>query len=72
MTDELSAAMVAARKRGLQQDLRNLAARIRADAADMPASPDFHAGVDWTLLWIENTATSLTADLAAEDPPHDR
>ncbi|MGW3644131.1 hypothetical protein [Streptomyces sp. NPDC005143] len=40
---------------------RVLAGRIRAAAAARPGrSSEFDAGVDWAVLWIENTADSLT------------
>ncbi|MFC5639641.1 hypothetical protein [Streptomyces bullii] len=53
----------AIRKR-LQSELRSLAARIRADVKGQPAGadPGWRAGVEWTLLWVENTATQLTQD----------
>ncbi|WP_434598059.1 hypothetical protein [Streptomyces sp. A5-4] len=55
-------AMDAARRQGLQKDLRALAANIRADAQDRynSSEPGWQAGVEWTLLWIENTASQLT------------
>lgn len=51
----------AMRKR-LQKELRSLAARIRADAQGQyaGAEPGWRSGVEWTLLWIENTASQLT------------
>ncbi|MET9518258.1 hypothetical protein [Streptomyces sp. NPDC002994] len=44
------------------KDLRTLTARIRADAEGRYAStePGWQAGVEWTLRWIENTASQLT------------
>lgn len=41
-----------------------LAANIRADAEGRYDSvePGWQAGVEWTLLWIENTASQLTKD----------
>ncbi|MET8277130.1 hypothetical protein AB0P40_33040 [Streptomyces sp. NPDC079189] len=54
-------ALIAAQQQGLQRDLRVLAGRIRAAAAARPGrSSEFDAGVDWAVLWIENTADSLT------------
>ncbi|MFE9399873.1 hypothetical protein [Streptomyces flavidovirens] len=51
-----------ARRQSLQKDLRTLAARIRADAEGRYAStePGWQAGAEWTLQWIENTASQLT------------
>ncbi|GGW87115.1 hypothetical protein GCM10010320_80830 [Streptomyces caelestis] len=48
--------------RDSQRELRSPAARIRADAEGRYASaePGWQAGVEWTLLWIENTASQLT------------
>ncbi|MFF9627254.1 hypothetical protein [Streptomyces griseosporeus] len=45
----------------LQRELRRLAVRVRADAQhqEAGAQPGWRAGVEWTLLWIENTATQL-------------
>jgi hypothetical protein len=45
-----------------QRELRSLAARIRADAEGryVGAEPGWQAGVEWTLPWIENTASQLT------------
>ncbi|MEU1663882.1 hypothetical protein ABZ547_09720 [Streptomyces sparsogenes] len=42
--------------------MRALAANIRADAEGRydSAEPGWRAGVEWTLLWIENTAARLT------------
>ncbi|MEU3071639.1 hypothetical protein ABZ712_32895 [Streptomyces sp. NPDC006906] len=39
-----------------------LAANIRADAEGRydSAEPGWRAGVEWALLWIENTAGQLT------------
>ncbi|MFJ2264419.1 hypothetical protein ACIOKD_40120 [Streptomyces sp. NPDC087844] len=49
-------------REGLQKDLHTLAANIRADAEGRydGAEPGWQAGVEWTLLWIENTASQLT------------
>jgi hypothetical protein len=54
--------MDTARRQGLQTDLRTLAAKIRADAEGRydGAEPGWRSGVEWTLLWIENTASQLT------------
>ncbi|MGW7086594.1 hypothetical protein ACWGH2_24270 [Streptomyces sp. NPDC054871] len=62
ITDELRQAMDTAKRRGLQKDLRALIANIRADAETRyaGAEPGWQAGVEWTLLWIENTASQLT------------
>ncbi|MEU3550643.1 hypothetical protein [Streptomyces longwoodensis] len=62
ITDEMIQAMHTARRQGLQKDLRTLAANIRADAEGRydSADPGWQAGVEWTLLWIENTAAQLT------------
>jgi hypothetical protein len=62
ITDEMRQAMDTARRQGLQKDLRTLAANIRADAEGRytGAEPGWQAGVEWTLLWIENTASQLT------------
>ncbi|MFH8886731.1 hypothetical protein [Streptomyces californicus] len=51
----------AAKRQGLQKDLRALAANIRADAEGRydSAEPGWRASVEWTLLWIENTAAQL-------------
>ncbi|MGW8066823.1 hypothetical protein ACVV2G_32235 [Streptomyces ziwulingensis] len=51
-----------ARRQGLQKDLRTLAANIRTDAETRydEADPGWQAGVEWALLWIENTASRLT------------
>ena len=64
ITDEMRQAMDAAKRQGLQKDLRALAANIRADAEGRYDSvePGWQAGVEWTLLWIENTAGQLTKD----------
>lgn len=60
--DEMRQAMDTARRQGLQKDLRTLAANIRADAEGRyaGAEPEWRAGVERTLLWIENTAGQLT------------
>jgi hypothetical protein len=62
ITDEMIQAMDTAKRQGLQKDLRTLAANIRADAEGLydSAAPGWRAGVEWTLLWIENTAAQLT------------
>lgn len=61
VTPEMRAALDAARRQALQADLLVLADQIRtASAGRSGASPDFRAGVDWTLRWIENTANGLT------------
>ncbi|MFF3343653.1 hypothetical protein [Streptomyces flavidovirens] len=62
ITDEMRQAIDTARRQSLQKDLRTLAARIRADAEGRYAStePGWQAGVEWTLRWIENTASQLT------------
>ncbi|MEV6131913.1 hypothetical protein AB0M05_34870 [Streptomyces violaceusniger] len=64
ITDEMRQAMDTARRQGLQKGLRALAANIRADAEDQyaDAEPGWQAGVEWTLLWIENTASQLTEE----------
>ncbi|MFI5654663.1 hypothetical protein ACIA71_25925 [Streptomyces anulatus] len=56
--------MDTAKRHALQKDLRALAADIRADAEGRydSAEPGWQAGVEWTLLWIENTASQLTKD----------
>ncbi|MGA5566636.1 hypothetical protein ACPCUV_36465 [Streptomyces platensis] len=62
ITDEMRQAMDTARRQGLQKDLRTLAANIRAAAEGRyaDAEPGWQTGVEWTLLWIENTASQLT------------
>ncbi|MEU7330168.1 MULTISPECIES: hypothetical protein [Streptomyces] len=42
--------------------MRALAASIRADAEGRydSAEPGWRAGVEWALLWIENTGGQLT------------
>lgn len=57
-TEEMEQAMDAAKRQALQSDLRALATRLRAEAPDR--SPDFNAGIDWAVLWLENTATTIT------------
>ncbi|MEW1552018.1 hypothetical protein [Streptomyces tsukubensis] len=54
-------ALVTAKRLGLQKDLRALAVNIRADAEGRydSAEPGWRAGVEWALLWIENTAGQL-------------
>lgn len=56
--DDMVDALRVARAQGLQNDLLVLAQRLRAEAPDQ--SPDFNAGIDWALLWLENTARQLT------------
>ncbi|MGA4863690.1 hypothetical protein ACPB9J_13695 [Streptomyces lavendulocolor] len=60
--DEMIQATDTAKQQGLQKDLRALAANIRADAEGRydSAEPGRRAGVEWTLLWIENTTAQLT------------
>ncbi|MFD8731963.1 hypothetical protein [Streptomyces sp. NPDC059611] len=62
ITDEMIQALDTAKRQALQKDLRALAANIRADAEGRYASaePGWQSGVEWTLLWIENTAGQLT------------
>ncbi|CAL9278793.1 hypothetical protein [Streptomyces sp. SudanB66_2053] len=62
ITDEMIQAMDTAKRQGLQKGLRALAANIRADAEGRydSAEPRWRSGVEWTLLWIENTASQLT------------
>ncbi|WP_189958689.1 hypothetical protein [Streptomyces alanosinicus] len=64
ITDEMRQAADTARRQGLQMDLRTLAASIHADAEGRyaDAEPGWQAGVEWALLWIENTASQLTED----------
>ncbi|WP_329125993.1 hypothetical protein [Streptomyces sp. NBC_01353] len=50
--------MVEAKRLGLQSDLRVLAQRLRAEAPSQSAG--FDAGINWAVLWLENTATGLT------------
>ncbi|MEU0403299.1 hypothetical protein ABZ318_24315 [Streptomyces sp. NPDC006197] len=61
ITDDMIQAMETAKRQGLQKDLRALAAHIRANAQGRHdgAKPGWRAGVEWTLLWIENTAAQL-------------
>lgn len=68
ITDEMIQAMDAAKRQGLQKDLRALAANIRADAEGRydSAEPGWRSGVEWTLLWIENTASQLTQSGGAD------
>ncbi|MEU5090612.1 hypothetical protein [Streptomyces sp. NPDC021356] len=56
ITDEMIQAMDTAKRQCLQKDLRALAADIRADAEGRyaGAEPGWRAGVELTLLWIEN------------------
>lgn len=56
--DDLVQKMREAQAVGLQTDLRNLAERIRQ--ANPDRSAEFSDGVDWVLLYIENTANGLT------------
>jgi hypothetical protein len=62
ITDEMRQAMDTALRHRFQNELRALAANIRADAEGRyaGAEPGWQAGVEWTLLWIENTASQLT------------
>ncbi|MFJ2060284.1 hypothetical protein ACIOMM_30700 [Streptomyces sp. NPDC087908] len=62
MTDEMQQAMETAKRQGLQKDLRALAASIRVAAEGRydDADTGWRSGVEWTLLWIENTASQLT------------
>ncbi|MFB6514099.1 hypothetical protein ACFCW4_33075 [Streptomyces virginiae] len=62
VTDEMRQAADNARRQGLQTDLRVLAARIRADAEGRYAgeSAGWQAGVEWTLLYMENIAGGST------------
>ncbi|MEU3464653.1 hypothetical protein ABZ721_32470 [Streptomyces sp. NPDC006733] len=62
ITDDMVQAMDTAKRQGLQKDLRALAANIRADAEGRydSAAPGWQAGVEWALLWMENTASQLT------------
>ncbi|MFD7206283.1 hypothetical protein [Streptomyces sp. NPDC059893] len=68
ITNEMRQAMDTALRQGLQSDLRTLAANIRADAEGRyaRAEPGWRAGVEWTLLWIENTAAQLTEGSSAD------
>ncbi|MEU4206067.1 hypothetical protein AB0B79_37060 [Streptomyces sp. NPDC039022] len=61
-TEEMRQAMDSARRQGLQTDLRTLAAHIRAEAEGRYGSegPGWQAGVEWSLLYIENVASGLT------------
>ncbi|WP_236246979.1 hypothetical protein [Streptomyces sp. CC210A] len=60
--NDMIQAMDRAKRQGLQKDLRALAANIRADAEGRydSAEPGWRSGVEWSLLWIENTASQLT------------
>jgi|SRR3954453_18322091 hypothetical protein len=62
ITDEMRQTMDTARRQGLQTDMRTLATNIRAAAEGRyaGAEPGWQAGVEWTLLWIESTASQLT------------
>ncbi|WP_432038642.1 hypothetical protein [Streptomyces cucumeris] len=62
ITDEMRQAMDTALRHRFQNELRVLAANIRAGAEGRYAGtePGWQAGVEWTLLWIENTASQLT------------
>ncbi|MFE9347997.1 hypothetical protein [Streptomyces olivaceus] len=68
ITDEMIQAMDAAKRQGLKKDMRALAANIRADAEGRydSAEPGWRSGVEWTLLWIENTASQLTQSGGAD------
>ncbi|MFE2991505.1 transposase family protein [Streptomyces sp. NPDC059262] len=68
LRDQMIQAMDTAKRQGLQMDLRALAANIRADAEGRydGAEPGWRAGVEWTLLWIENTAAQLTEGSSAD------
>ncbi|MBH1937784.1 hypothetical protein I5Q34_26520 [Streptomyces sp. AV19] len=57
---EMRQAFVTARERSLQRDLRVLADRIRTAAEAQDQTAQFHAGVEWAVLYIENTANRLT------------
>ncbi|MFF8387378.1 hypothetical protein ACF053_27575 [Streptomyces kanasensis] len=48
--------------------MRALVASIRADAEGRygGAEPGWRSGVEWTLLWIENTAAQLTERRGAD------
>ncbi|MFG2925686.1 hypothetical protein ACGFYA_29805 [Streptomyces sp. NPDC048305] len=61
ITDEVRQAVRKAHRYALQQDLRTLAANIRDDARSRHphAEAEWRSGVEWALLWIENTANSL-------------
>ncbi|MFF9794856.1 hypothetical protein [Streptomyces bacillaris] len=52
ITDEMIQGMHTTRRQGLQEDLRALAANIRANAEGRydSAEPGWQAGVEWTLL----------------------
>jgi hypothetical protein len=60
--DSMRKAVDTAQRQGLQKDLRTLAASVRADDEGRFATAEagWQAGVEWTLLWIENTASQLT------------
>ncbi|MEU3342867.1 hypothetical protein [Streptomyces sp. NPDC006668] len=62
ITDEIRKATDTALRHRIQNELRALAANIRTDAEGRyaGAAPGWQAGVEWTLLWIENTASQLT------------
>lgn len=62
ITEEMIQALDTAKRQALQKDLRALAANIRTDAEGRydSAEPGWRSGVEWTLLWIENTAGQLT------------
>jgi hypothetical protein len=62
ITDEMRQAMDKVLRHRFQKELRVLAANIRADAEGRydSAEPGWRTGVEWTLLWIENTASQLT------------
>ncbi|MFB8247322.1 hypothetical protein ACFC5X_20050 [Streptomyces sp. NPDC055952] len=54
-------AMDTALRERFQRELRAIAATIRADADGRldRAEPGWRSGVEWALLWIENTASQL-------------
>ncbi|MCM2416530.1 hypothetical protein [Streptomyces sp. RKAG293] len=56
--------METTQRQGLQSDLRTLAARVLADAEGRYASAEhgWQAGVEWVLLYLENTASGLTEE----------
>ncbi|WP_367140997.1 MULTISPECIES: hypothetical protein [Streptomyces] len=62
VTEEMRQAMDTARRQGLQTDLRTLAARIRTEAEGRYGREPsgWQAGVEWSLLYIENIASGLT------------
>lgn len=58
ITEEMRQEAVAAFRQGMQQDLLVLAERLRMEAP--LGSPEFRAGVDWSVVWLENFARQLT------------